>query len=170
MNNELINSADIKEKVVEQVKVSFMNLIPEDSFAELVEKELNAFFEEEKLLTITNGNSWDGSRSGLKTEMTPFRQIVWQELYRIAKEKFEEIKNGVFMEKVDQVWDEAKEEFIDVKINRIEKMAEEQALAMSANAFQMIIQMALEASSQQITLDMDEKIKEVLRMNNINVY
>ena len=74
------------------------------------------------------------------------------------------------MEKVDQVWDEAKEEFIDVKINRIEKMAEEQALAMSANAFQMIIQMALEASSQQITLDMDEKIKEVLRMNNINVY
>ena len=53
MNNELINAADIKEKVVEQVKVSFMNLIPEDSFAELVEKEINAFFEEEKLLTIT---------------------------------------------------------------------------------------------------------------------
>jgi hypothetical protein len=76
--NELIKMDEVKEKINEQVKVSFFNLIPDDAFKKLVEQELNAFFETETTMTIEHNEGGYNSREtwAWRTKMTPFRQMI----------------------------------------------------------------------------------------------
>jgi hypothetical protein len=171
MSTELINMTDIKEKITEQVKVSFMNLIPEDKFKELVNAELKAFFEDERqfLYTEENRNNYNASwRANLK--MTPFRQMVWEEVHKLASAKFEEVKKTTdWAVEMDHVWDEEKQEFIKAYQTEAEAKAETLALGMAKNFFKHLVTTSMQCTTSNMNNDFDARVAEALLRLNLNV-
>jgi hypothetical protein len=84
-----------------------MDLIPKEKIDELVDKEINAFFETEQLLTVevtkveVDNPNYEPSRGygynnekkitreaiAFGSKMTPFRQLVWTELHQHLQPK-----------------------------------------------------------------------------------
>lgn len=85
MSNELVtNMGDIKDKISEQIKVSIFNMLPEDKITQMVEDEINAFFE------APGANYWAVEQTGstyarsektvIQAKVSPFRLLVWNQL------------------------------------------------------------------------------------------
>jgi hypothetical protein len=95
MQNQLANMGDLKEKISEQIKVSIFNLLPEDKITQMVEGEINAFFEEASANYWTieeSGGAYGGSRrEAIKARVSPFRLLVWNQLSKHLEQQLKEL-------------------------------------------------------------------------------
>ena len=59
-NTQLLNMEDIKTKIQESVKVRFFELLPDEKFKELVNTEVNDFFNAttQKFNIVNNSNNY----------------------------------------------------------------------------------------------------------------
>jgi type II secretory ATPase GspE/PulE/Tfp pilus assembly ATPase PilB-like protein len=169
----LINMKDVKEKITEQVKVSFMNLIPPNKFKDLVDAELKAFFEDERKFTMVDSKESSygyNERWTLDTPMTPFRQMVWQEVRKLATEKFEEVKTTTdWAAEIDQVWDEEKQEFTKVYQTEAASRADTLAMAMASQFFKHIVTTAMQSTTSDMNQDFDKRVEQSFMNLNVNV-
>ncbi|MDA3856403.1 MAG: hypothetical protein PF569_09160 [Candidatus Woesearchaeota archaeon] len=128
MDKNLINQQDLNTKIKEQVKETFFNLLPDEAFQELVEKEVKEFFEATistfKIKEIRDDCGWNGSHKGvdLETQVSPFRLMVWNETKKHINPKIEKIfkdedlwgavsdswnpEGGILSAKLDQLLEE----------------------------------------------------------------
>ena len=96
-NTQLLNMEDIKTKIQESVKVRFFELLPDEKFKELVNTEVNDFFNAtiQKFNIVNNSNNYYGNRTfELNTPISPFRAIVWNECNKLVQEKIQTIFNS----------------------------------------------------------------------------
>lgn len=84
--SDLTTFQQVQDKIKEQVKVQFFNMLPDEAFQELIQKEIESFFEVTgSKFEAVRGNSYDTTR--LIAEVSPFRLMVWGEVKRIAAER-----------------------------------------------------------------------------------
>lgn len=70
--------------VKDRIKATFVSLVPDDQWDQMVQKEIDAFFNQEVELNLVEhkdyekGSYWHPVITlPIKTKMTPFRQLVW---------------------------------------------------------------------------------------------
>jgi hypothetical protein len=93
-NTQLLNMEDIKTKIQESVKVRFFELLPDEKFKELVNTEVNEFFNAtiQKFNIVNNNCYYGNSRTvELNTPVSPFRAIIWNECNKLVQEKIQSI-------------------------------------------------------------------------------
>lgn len=82
---------DLKKRVTESAVANFGMLIPEDTFAAMVNKEIKAFFEETSMQIvfeqINTGSYHTPLRENTKLLCTPFRLMVWRQMLKIGHTK-----------------------------------------------------------------------------------
>jgi hypothetical protein len=88
MTNEIekFDPSTLMQGVKDRIKSTFVSLIPEDKWEELVQKEIDSFFNQEQLITMstkTVSNSvWDSSQYATKEiKQTPFRSLIYEMCY-----------------------------------------------------------------------------------------
>lgn len=150
--SDLVQMKDLKERVAETVRSSFGELIPKDKWVELVEKEIDAYFESQVTWEwdATSRGSYNSYQALLKTKTTPFRQQVWSAVHEIIRERLNEyldsegFKKKVKYEAGDVL--EASNELPD----KMEERLEEWAGKMAAVAFRGIFEEAVSQARQDI--------------------
>jgi len=78
MSNDLTTFQQVQEKIKESVKVQFFNMLPDEAFQAMIEKEIAAFFEVQGAEFTLKGGSYD--RQKLIAEISPFRLMVWEQV------------------------------------------------------------------------------------------
>jgi len=94
---EKFDPSTLMQGVKDQIKATFVSLIPEAQWIGLVEKEVDAFFNQTTKLNVGEkkervGSAWyETTFLVVETEQSPFRSIVWQYCkdmtYQVLKEK-----------------------------------------------------------------------------------
>jgi len=85
MSNEVqkFDPSTLMQGVKDRIKATFVSLVPDDQWDQMVQKEIDAFFNVEQDLNFIEVNDykdsyWNPKRSyPIVTKMTPFRQLVW---------------------------------------------------------------------------------------------
>lgn len=114
MTNDLSLPTAFKEIMKEKILTAFVGMIPEDKIEELMNKEIDAFFSHESLLTINQTtvqvsnpghdprNTYYDNRKQMTvpalvfgSKMTPFRQLAWSVIHEYLKPKLTEFVNDV---------------------------------------------------------------------------
>lgn len=142
MSNDLVNMNDLKTKVSEQIKVAIFNLLPDDKIADMVEVEINAFFEE------PGSNFWavEESRGGsmynsnnkavIQAKVSPFRLMVWSQLQKHLSDQLDEIfKSDEFTTRCQIGDGQVKDDIQKAAMTRQEQIA----LSMSSVMFDRMI-------------------------------
>lgn len=88
MDTELLEKFDpskLMEGVKDRIKSTFVSLIPDDKWEEMVDKEIKSFFEDKVSLEITkeqerrSDSFWEKDSFFItKTEQSPFQALVWR--------------------------------------------------------------------------------------------
>lgn len=99
MDKEIQNfdPSKLMQGVKDRIKATFVSLVPDDKWDEMVKTEIDAFFLEETKLEVSEkseekGDFWQRKKYLVtETQQTPFRAIVWGHCtdmtYQILKEK-----------------------------------------------------------------------------------
>jgi hypothetical protein len=147
MTNELMNMQDLKEKITENVKLNFFNLIPDDKFEKLVNDEIKAFFETTSEKFTIKGITNYNKVSKLTTPISPFRAIVWNQCRDIVIARLEKhFRSPEF---------QTGSEYIDgdyrvLLSDKFEKVLEEKANKLAATFFRDMFAMAIQSSIPDI--------------------
>lgn len=110
MENQVQNfdPSALMQGVKDRIKATFVSLVPDDRWDEMVKQEIDAFFTPQKLQFSERDKYKDGTWHTTKfavmeTEMSPFRFLVWEECTKkcqqflsekIQKEIFEDSYGG----------------------------------------------------------------------------
>jgi hypothetical protein len=179
-------ASNFKDVLREKVLETFMGLIPQDKIQEYINKEIYTFFEQEQLLTITESKievenpNYDPRSSSYGNEkkltrdcitfgskMTPFRQLVWNEIYTYIKPKVSELlqsENSSLKKELD-TWFITKAT-VDLKESNT-TMFNNLAVAMAGSMMSNTIRTALDYSNMNIknALDQFKDIKVFVNNN-----
>mgnify|MGYP000929373412 CR=1 FL=1 len=161
--SELMGVQGIKQKIVESVRTTFFNLLPEEEFNKLVLKEVKAFFEatieEFTIKEISNPGYYSPPRNDrvkLITPISPFRAIVWAECKALVDDKignyFNEEGFSVMMS-----WENNQQKAI--LSPALEEMLRSQANELATKFFSSMFAQAFSTVSPIITEEVKNKIK-----------
>ncbi|WP_396180189.1 hypothetical protein [Flavobacterium sp.] len=91
MSNDLTTFQQVQEKIKESVKVQFFNMLPDEAFQAMIEKEIAAFFEVQGAeFTIKRGSSsYDHAK--LVAEVSPFRIMVWEQVKTLTTARMKDV-------------------------------------------------------------------------------
>ena len=110
-STEVTLPAAFKDIMREKILVAYVDLVPKEQLDALLNKEIEAFFSSELIMTVEQTKieiknpSYDSLRGSgysnerfltrnclaLGSKMTPFRQLVWSTLYDHIKPKIEKV-------------------------------------------------------------------------------
>ncbi len=104
---EKFDPSTLMQGVKDRIKATFVSLIPDTKWEEMVEKEVDAFFNEKQEITLAEKKKYENGdfRSTTYAQMTfnatPFRALVWEHCAELTvkylKEKIDqEYFNGVW--------------------------------------------------------------------------
>jgi len=149
MSNKISISEGFNEKVTQKVRDVFLDLLPEDAFTDLVNKEVSAFFEESAEFTITKGNNGGYNRPStpdtIGGKVSPFRLIVWEAVNKMVRDKIQahlhsdKFRTDVTYNEFGQQQVEELNEFMDAKLEHF-------AMGMAKNMFKDLFASAIEQS------------------------
>ena len=160
MNNELMNMQDVREKIVESVKVNFFNLISEHKFQKLVNDEINEFFEATtKEFKVENINNYDKKITRITTPISPFRALVWEQCNLIVSSKIQKYFQGPDYQ-ISTKWDDQELEWKNLLSEKFEKVLEEKANKLAATFFKDMFSMALQSSIPEVAQQIKNNITQ----------
>lgn len=139
MTNELMNMQDLKEKITENVKLNFFNLIPDDKFEKLVNDEIKVFFEATSEEFSIIPTSYNNNQIKITTPISPFRAIVSTKIENYFKE--DDFQIG-------QEWEG--NEYKALLSDKFEKVLEEKANKLATAFFKDMFAMAIQNSIPDI--------------------
>lgn len=156
---QLMNMQDVQAKISEQVKVSMFNLIPDEKVQELVESEINAYFEAGTANFFVKKESGYGSnQQSIEAKVSPFRLLVWEQLNKVLSDKLQEIfKSPEFIERCI-IGDGDKAAIQDAAMARQEKIA----LSMAAMLFQRAIEESLRNAVYDTTGEINHSVSQIM--------
>jgi hypothetical protein len=102
---EKFDPSTLMQGVRDRIKATFVSLIPDEQWEVLVQKEINAFFEQQIKVTHARQvqhSNWGGSSVTINSETfeTQFRSIVWQ----LCSEKTVEVLKKHMKGKFTDTW------------------------------------------------------------------
>lgn len=169
MNNDLNLPTTFKEIMKEKILTAFIGMIPEDKIEELMNKEIDAFFSSESLLTIKQttiqvdnpshdpkSTYYDNKKQIVVpalvfgSKMTPFRQLAWSVIYEYLKPKLTEIvndANGKAKQELDKL---LAEEYKPKTEETFKEIFTETAKSMSATMFYRTMSTSLSLSHENM--------------------
>lgn len=165
MTSALSNMNDLKDKLSEQIKVSIFNMLPDDKIAELVDAEINAFFEEpgaEYWAVIQQSGYGSDQRAKIMARVSPFRLIVWNQLTKHLESNLDELFKSPEFIKRCHIGDESVKKDIQSKaMNRQEQIA----LGMASIVFDRMISESLITASEQTKSALEIAVRNVMIFN-----
>lgn len=165
MTSALSNMNDLKDKLSEQIKVSIFNMLPDDKIAELVDAEINAFFEEpgaEYWAVIQQSGYGSDQRAKIMARVSPFRLIVWNQLTKHLESNLDELFKSPEFIKRCHIGDESVKKDIQSKaMNRQEQIA----LGMASIVFDRMISESIITASQQTKSALEIAVRNVMIFN-----
>lgn len=80
---EKFDPSTLMQGVKDRIKATFVSLIPDAKWEEMVEAEITAFFNEKHEITVAEKRKQDGSFHGttyqtMTIHQSPFRALVWE--------------------------------------------------------------------------------------------
>jgi len=93
---DLVSMTDLEAKVREKVVTTFVALLPESAFDDLVSKAIKEYFETTtKPLKVLESAGYGGNTvKELTYQLSPFQYLVWNEMHKLAKSAIEEHFEG----------------------------------------------------------------------------
>lgn len=166
---DLVVATDFKEKVTSKVRDTFMDLIPEETLNELVQKEINDFFNvtSEKFRIVIENRNFGYSNSGsasVEMMVSPFRALVWEEVKSLVMPSLKKIFESENW-KTEVAYDNMGKQ--EVRVSELLDAKLEQYVTVMAKAmFQQAFGAAVEASK----MDIDQQVVNKLQQNGINAW
>lgn len=153
----LVTMKDVQDKILEQVKVSMFNLLPDEKVQELVEKEIAAYFdcctENFVVPSVHYGNKYE-----IKAAVSPFRLLVWQQLNDILSDNLNKIFKSEEFIKRCIIGDAATADIEKAAMVRQEKIA----LNMATIMFDRLISESLQKATYETRSDISNGIVGIL--------
>ena len=134
---EKFDPSTLMQGVKDRIKATFVSLIPDGQWEELVQKEIDAFFNETSKLEVSKkteqtGDYWHRKQYLVtETEQTPFRAIVWGHCLDLT---YETLKEKITKEFFSDKWVNNQNEITD----GMKKVIEDSAALGLTNFFRMI--------------------------------
>jgi hypothetical protein len=106
--NEVSTNVTFVDKVKEKIKNTFADLIPEEQWDEMIQKEINSFFEDKQKITISEikkyaNGSWRNEEFLVKEmEISPFRAMVYAECIQKTNQTLKETIDKTYF---TEIWD-----------------------------------------------------------------
>ena len=150
----------LQERITNTVRANFGMLVPDEQFNALVEKEINAFFDEKTVF------EWEGKKVGYwndakleqttRVKMSPFRYQVWGEIRKQINDKISRVfMSPEFMAHITQGWNMNNNQTIDAVLSdMLNKKLEELAPKMAASMFQQMFVQAVDTAKMDIKNDL----------------
>lgn len=156
-DNSLMSNKDFSERVTEKVRDVFMDLIPDDKLAELVSKEVSAFFDGEVDFLVTEKQGYGSAQGKVISRVSPFRLIVWETVNKLVRDKINEhLESDQF--KVDLYYNEFGQSQVHELNEFMEKKLEAFTMEMSRNMFRDLFATAINASQQAARSEIQQSI------------
>ena len=143
--SELTNFQQVQDRIKEQVKVQFFNMLPDEAFQELIKKEIEAFFSNEDSKWDFVKTSHYSNVTSLQASVSPFRLLVWEQVRNQTAERLkkayesEEFKIACLSSDLDGELNKAAQ-------NRFEQLC----IAMAGSMFQNLMNQAIFQIKQDI--------------------
>jgi len=156
MTNKISISEGFNEKVTQKVRDVFLDLLPEDVFTDLVNKEVSAFFEESVEFTITKGSGFTRPDT-IASKVSPFRLIVWEAVNKMVREKIQahlhsdKFRTDVTYNEFGLQQVEELNEFMDAKLEHF-------AMSMAKNMFKDLFASAIEQSKMTAMVEVNDAL------------
>lgn len=104
MENQVQNfdPSALMQGVKDRIKATFVSLVPDDKWDEMVKQEIEAFFTPQKLIFSeqdrNKAGTWSTTRFAvMEAEMSPFRFLVWEECTKKCQQFMaEKIQKDIF--------------------------------------------------------------------------
>lgn len=143
--SELTTFQQVQERIKEQVKVQFFNMLPDEAFQQLIQKEIEAFFEvTDQKFDIRKGDNW-GSYAKLQADVSPFRLLVWEQVKDHTAHRMKQVfESDAFKEAC--MSSELQGELGDAAKSRFESLC----IAMAGSFFQQVMQQAIFQTKQDV--------------------
>lgn len=167
-DTSVVNFTGIKEKIVERVKVSFFEMLPDDQFTKMVNDEIKAFFEatveEFSIKEIdSNKNAWASRLDKVKltVPVSPFRAIVWNQCHELVNTKLDDVfKDDGFYAVLNNVWNDGN--VMTTRADLSEKMKEELGKRATELAATFFSRMFADAFGQ-VSIPLIQTVKDQIR-------
>ena len=145
----------IQEKVGNMVKGTMIDLLPDEQFQALVEKEWKAFFEEPtKKVTISRYNGrFHGNDTlyDVQTSVSPFRNMVWSAMIEEIQPMMTKLLEGDDWKcSIQRLWVDNKEELEIATSDAMQAKFEKHANTMATNMFGDMMAMAVEKMKMEM--------------------
>ena len=151
-NMQTFKPEQLQERITETVRTNFGMLIPDDQFQALVQREIQAYFDEAtevNWVTERSDNRGYFSNNDLlkiKLKMTPFRFQVWSEIRKLMDSKIEMLFNTELSATTTQVCDNYGNQTMEAYLSdRMEKMLQKLAPKMAEQMFSVMFVDAVNA-------------------------
>lgn len=159
---ELMNMKDVQAKISEQVKVSMFNLIPDEKVQELVEGEINAYFEAGTAdFFATKESGYGRNQQSIQAKVSPFRLLVWEQLNSVMSEKLKEVFNSPEFRTRCIIGDEDKTGLENVAMARQETIA----LQMASQVFTRAIEESLSIAACDTQSNISNSVGIIMQNN-----
>ncbi len=136
--SELTNFQQVQDRIKEQVKVQFFNMLPDEAFQQLIQKEIEAFFTNEHSKWEFNRTSSYSNVTALEASVSPFRLLVWEQVRNHTAKRMKDVfesdafKDACMSSKLEgELGDAAKSRF------------EALCIAMAGSFFQQVMSQAI---------------------------
>lgn len=159
---ELMNMKDVQAKISEQVKVSMFNLIPDDKIQELVESEINAYFEAGTAdFFVIKESGYQRNEQSIQAKVSPFRLLVWEQLNKVMNVKLKEVFSSPEFLGRCIIGDEDKSNAESIAMDRQEKIA----LSMASTLFNNAISESLRMAAWDTQSDISQSVGLIMQNN-----
>lgn len=103
---EKFDPSTLMQGVKDRIKATFVSLIPDTKWEEMVESEVDAFFKVEQKITIAEKAKRDGgfhstNYQTMQLQQTPFRALVWEHCSTLT---IRHLKDKVTQEYFNNTW------------------------------------------------------------------
>lgn len=154
---QLAVSQEFQDNLSKKIKDQFFDMLPEEKFKELIEKEMSAFFEDTADFEIkherNSGFGYSEGSSKIISKVSPFRLIIWECLNELCRERLrefldsDELRVGVGYDSEGRTHTFELSELLDKKL-------EQMAMSMAKNMFRDMFGQAVQAAKNDIDMTM----------------
>lgn len=150
---QLAVSQEFQDNLSKKIKDQFFDMLPEEKFKELIEKEMSAFFEDTADFEIkherNSGFGYSEGSSKIISKVSPFRLIIWECLNELCRERLQEFLNSDNLKVVVGYDEHGGQQTLELS-ELLDKKLESIAMDMAKNMFSGMFGAAVQQAKQEI--------------------
>lgn len=162
-SKQLAVSQEFQDNLSKKIKDQFFDMLPEEKFKELIEKEMSFFFDGAADFEIKSerhsGFGYAEGSTKIVSKVTPFRLIIWECLNELCRERLQEFLHSDNL-KVVVGYDEHGAQQTHELSELLDKKLEDMAATMAKNMFSNMFGAAVQQSKQELEMTMHNALAQ----------